>query len=398
MRRRARVTGAVAATALSASLVAGGCTGQEARPSPTSSPSAPPGPALPRIPSAPGLPGWSHSPGFAADGSGFALLAQCVEDETAPENGFCRQHVAVLDGGADRWVLRTSPLPEVRGVGVTAVITVLGPGRALIQEGSERHPLRTWFTKDGGRSWRAGDLRAAGTADTIPPGAVLSTQCPGPGGPLAQECEEPRLVALSPEAGKVRYLARQPGLGQYRAPAGEAQPDGSWWLSGVEPRSGRTAVAVSRDAGRTWTVSRLPSPAAGPAWRIAVTVGPDAVYAAEGGELGAEEQVRNPLRALHRSRDGGRTWTRVWASGPGREPRTLLGVVVAGPGGRLTVHGERSTYTSGDGGRTFREAGPGTYHVTRGPLGYLRSAGSGCAYGVSPDGVRWATFRLACED
>jgi hypothetical protein len=75
-----------------------------------------------------------------------------------------------------------------------------------------------------------------------------------------------------------------------------------------------------------------------------------------------------------------------------------MGVVVAGPGGRLTVHGERSTYAGTDGGRTFREAGPGTYHVTRGPLGYLRSAATGCAYGVSPDGARWVTFRLACGD
>ncbi|WP_241838072.1 WD40/YVTN/BNR-like repeat-containing protein [Streptomyces sp. CB03234] len=407
--------------ALSASLLAGGCTGEGApdsrppapsrsesrsapsQPAPQSVPSQPESPSsvppLPRVPSAPELPGWTHSLGFAADGSGFALLAQCVEDEVTPVNGFCRQHLAVLDRGAARWVLRPSPLPEVHGTaGVSAVITVLGPGRALIRESSERHPLRTWFTTDAGRSWRLGDLRAAGTADAIPEGAVLSTQCPGSAGPLVQECARPRLVVISPEDGKVRFLAREPRLGAHPAPAGEAEPDGSWWVSGTDPRSGGTTLAVSRDAGRTWTVSRLPSPGADPAWGVAVSVGPDAVYAAERGEVPGVEPAKNPLRALHRSVDGGRTWTRVWVSGPQREPRTLMGVPVAGPGGRLVVHGERGTYAGTDGGRTFRDAGPGMYHVTRGRLGYLRSAAIGCAYGISPDGVRWVTFRLACQD
>ena len=58
---------------------------------------------LPRIPSAPGLPGWAHQVRFAADGSGFALLAQCVEDAATPDNNFCRQYVAVLDRGGSTW-------------------------------------------------------------------------------------------------------------------------------------------------------------------------------------------------------------------------------------------------------------------------------------------------------
>ncbi|MFG3507670.1 WD40/YVTN/BNR-like repeat-containing protein [Streptomyces sp. NPDC047821] len=404
MRWCARVIGTV--VTLATLLLAGGCTDQgPGRPSPaaprSSASPAPGAPApLPRIPSSPGLPGRAYDLGFAADGSGFALLAQCVEDEATPENGFCRQHVAVLDRGAPRWALRTSPLPEVHGtVGVSAELVVLGRDRALIREASERHPSRTWFTADGGRSWKAGDLRAAGTVGAIPEGAALSVQCPGPAGPLAQECDRSRLVVVSPRDGRARFLTREPRLGGYPVPAARPEPDGSWWVSGVDPGSGRTAVAVSRDAGRTWTVSRLPGPSADAAWRVAVSVAPDAVYAAETGEVRGVEQTKNPLRALHRSLDGGRTWTRVWTSGPASgEPRTLVGVAVAGLGGRLVVHGERATYATTDGGRTFRETDPGTHHVTRGRLGYLRSAGSGCAYGISPDGVRWTTFRLACAD
>ncbi|CCA56553.1 MULTISPECIES: WD40/YVTN/BNR-like repeat-containing protein [Streptomyces] len=370
-------------------------------PSPAA-PGAPPAGAFgapPRIPSAPALPGWAHSLGFARDGSGFALLAECVGDQAAPESGFCRQHVAVLDAGAREWVLRRSPLPRVLGTeGVSSNLLSLGPGRALVEEGGPGPAARTWFTQDGGRSWRPGEQRTVGTTPDIPEGAVLATDCADPAEALPDACERERLVVVSPRDGRRRALARGPLLGAHPRPQGQPEPDGSWWVSGTDPLSGRAAVAFSRDGGRSWTVSRLPSPAMDSGWYTAVAVGKDAVYAAEMGDLsGGGEPVKNPMRALHRSVDGGRTWQRMWTTGPSEEPRTLLGLPVPGPGGRVEIGAELSGYRSEDGGRTFVRLNDGTHHTRRTPLGLLREA-SRCQYALTADGVRWSEFRLACDD
>ncbi|MFF8610286.1 WD40/YVTN/BNR-like repeat-containing protein [Streptomyces sp. NPDC015346] len=410
MRRLMGAAGAVVALVLTActgtgagsGAGAGTASGSERGATGSTAPGPAGGPATappPRIPSAAQLPGWSHSLGFASDGSGFTLLASCVEDETAPAHGFCRQHVAVLDRGAKEWALRRSPLPETRGgIGVSSSLVVLGPGRALVEEGGDRpETSRTWFTRDGGRSWKEGSRRTVGRAPVIPAGAVLTTECAQPAGSYAEDCPRERLVVISPHDGRRRTLARQPLLGAHPRPAEAAEPDGSWWASGTDPLSGRAAVAVSRDAGRSWSVSRLPSPTTEPGWYTTVVVGPDAVYAAEMGELKGGEPVKNPMRALHRSVDGGRTWERMWTTGPMIEPRTLVGLPVPGQGGRVLIGAEDREYVSVDGGRSFRPSGEAARYVRRTPLGLLRHA-AGCSYGISADGVRWAEFRLACED
>ncbi|MFE1271672.1 WD40/YVTN/BNR-like repeat-containing protein [Streptomyces sp. NPDC058758] len=344
------------------------------------------------------LPGRVADLGLAADGSGFALLADCVGDPARPENGFCRQRVAVLDRGAGRWELRASPLPELRGTeGVSALLSVLGPGRALIEEGRAERPGRGWFTADGGRSWRQTDPRPAGRTPEVPEGALLTTECAGDPGAPAERCAREVLVALSPHDGRRRTLVRRPSLGAHPRPEAVAEPDGSWWVTGEDPATGGPAVAVSRDAGRGWTVSRLPSPAGGPVRAVRVVVGPDAVYAAELGDPADGEAVLNPLRALHRSRDGGRTWQRTWTAGGEREPRSLEGLPVPGPGGRVEIAAQLSGHRSLDGGRTFRETDDGSAYVRRTPAGLLRER-SRCRYELTRDGVRWTEFRLACGD
>ncbi|MFB9554603.1 exo-alpha-sialidase [Streptomyces roseoviridis] len=327
------------------------------------------------------------------------LLVQCVTDRARPDGGFCRQQVAALDRGARSWALRPTPLPEIPpSRGVSAGLTVLGPGRALIEDGGGEEPERTWFTRDGGRSWRAVDRRTAGTAPLIPAGAVLTTACVAPPAATPEECARERLVVISPQDGRRRALARVPALGAHPRPAAVPEPDGSWWVSGTDPLTGRTALAVSRDAGRSWSPTPLPSTPGRPAHGVAVVVGPDAVYAAELGELDGGEPVKNPLRALYRSADGGRTWTRVRTTRPDAEPRSLLGLPVPGPGGRLRVDADLRAYTSEDGGRTFAATEWGSSWVRRTGIGLLREAGDRCAYATTRDGVRWSEFRLACED
>ncbi|MFB7278835.1 exo-alpha-sialidase [Streptomyces hydrogenans] len=380
------------------------------RPTPTGGGERPSGTGAfgdpPDIADGAGLPGWVADLGLTADGSGFALLAECVGDTARPENGFCRQRVAVLDRGADHWELRGSPLPELRGTdGVSAVLSVLGPGRALIEDGLGERTGRNWFTADGGRHWRPVDPRTAGRTPEIPKGALLTTECATDPGAPPERCARELLAVVSPSDGRRRTLVRQPLLGAHPQPMAVVEPDGSWWVSGTDPLTGGPAVAVSRDAGRGWTVSRLPSPAHGPGRDPAdgpgrptrIVVGPDAVYAAETGEQAGGEPVKNPLRALHRSRDGGRTWQRTWTPGPEDEPRSLEGLPVPGPGGRVEIAAQWSGHRSLDGGRTFRELDDGSAYVRRTPAGLLRER-SRCRYELTRDGVRWTEFSLACGD
>ncbi|MER5887448.1 sialidase family protein [Streptomyces sp. NPDC001941] len=349
------------------------------------------------------LPGASYEAELAADGSGFGVLVECVEGVPGGPEGFCRQHVAVLDRGASHWALRKSPLPELAASqGSTTRLVVFGGGRAWLEEGGAADPGRdgeagaragrTWFTSDGGRSWSEG--RARGEVAAIPGGGVLGAECAEPPGPDTGGCRTARLVVLSPVDGSLRALARGPALAADGLRAAErAEPDGSWWVTGRDPVTGRAAVASSRDGGRSWTVARLPG-AAWDARGVVVTAGRDAVYAAELGPVAGAEAAKNPLRALYRSADGGRSWQRVYATRPGTGPQTLLGRVVVRADGSLLLSGEGRSYESRDGGRTFTgTAGHGW--VRRTPAGY-QAAGSECAHSVSRDGETWDEFVLGC--
>lgn len=342
----------------------------------------------PRIPSATGLPGWSHSTGFAADGSGFTLLAECGDTG-------CRQHVAVLDSGARRWRTATSPLPDLPpDAGVTAGLTVLGPGRALITEGIAPvdRPDRTWFTADAGRTWQRGTTRPTGGTATVPDGAPLLTQCLKVGSD-DHECVRNRLLTVLPATGEHRVLSAGPPLHGILSPAGDITRN-ALFVAGEDPETGLPALAVSEDRGRTWRTTRMTDAADGrPPFVVA---GPSALYAVQPGQLPAREGVKNGLVALHRSSDGGNTWTRVWSYRKGVEPLSVLGLVAADDHS-LTVYGERGVWRSTDGARTFegtRGAGPAG-SVRRTPIGWLwtDSYGNG-AHRISADGVHWHGFRL----
>ncbi|MGW2564298.1 hypothetical protein ACWCXB_34875 [Streptomyces sp. NPDC001514] len=141
----------------------------------------------------------------------------------------------------------------------------------------------------------------------------------------------------------------------------------------------------------------LPGPkATTPGWGLRVVEGQDALYAVEPGQLSEEEEVKNGLRALYWSTDGGRSWTRVWTYRPGQEPLSILGDPVVAMDGSLTIHGERGVYRSTDGGRSFRRTAgtgqPGAPHRT--PIGYLGTGPGQGSYAVSADGIQWRNFTL----
>ncbi|MFJ4829236.1 WD40/YVTN/BNR-like repeat-containing protein [Streptomyces sp. NPDC088747] len=345
--------------------------------------------APPRIPSAPDLPGSPYAVGFAADAGGFALLARCGKKR-------CRQHVAVLDRGAGSWRLARSPLPDVTGdLGITAGLTVLGSGRALLTEGRWPPPERTWFTDDGGREWRRGSADASGTTPEVPEGAALVHDCSRPD-KEGNGCEASRLLVVLPATGRFAVLAGQPPLAGVLTPAGETA-GGLLFASGTDPGTGLPALARSEDRGRTWHATALTG-SEKPGWGIRVVASGDVLYALQPGQLPAGEGVKNGLLALHRSTDGGHTWERVWKYRKGVDPRSALGDPVADADGGLTVHGEDGVWHSTDGGCTFEPADGtrglgGSATVT--PLGYLSGGSFGAgSYRISTDGVHWHGFEL----
>jgi hypothetical protein len=344
--------------------------------------------APPRVPSGTELPGDAVGVGFAADGSGFALLAECGKTR-------CVQRVAVLDKGAGAWRMGTSPLPDVTGdLGITAGLVVLGPGRALITEGKWPPPERTWYTGDGGSSWRQATGDAVGSTPTVPEGGVLVEDCTGPD-EEGNGCVRTRLLAVMPDTGEYRVLAHQPPLKGVMTPAGQIGV--RLYAAGLDPNSGNPALAVSEDRGSSWRRASLP---AGPeGWSMSVVSDGSALYAAHHGQLLDEDDVKNGLLAIHRSTDGGRTWEQVWKHRKGVEPRSILGAPIAAIDGSLTVHGEDGVWRSTDEGRSFTRSGPGGRGpqgwVTTTPLGYLWGDSFGAGrYRISADGVRWTTFDL----
>ncbi|MEV0172602.1 sialidase family protein [Streptomyces sp. NPDC050803] len=389
MQRLRALVGAVTAALLLAACVADAKEKEErtAGAPPPSRPGTPP----PRIPSAPNLPGWSHSVGFAADGSGFALLAGCTDKR-------CGQHVAVLDKGAGRWRLARSPLPDITGDnGITAGLTVLGPGRAVIIDQAEEwtQPAPTWFTRDSGRTWTRGSTRPTGATASVPEGALLTHECLHPASD-GNGCARNRLLVVLPDTGEHRVLERQPPLKGTLAPAGEVEPD-KLFVAGEYPGSGRPALAISEDRGRTWRLTEVTEPGK-ESWPFRVVAGDSRLYALQPGQLPEEEGVKNGLRAIHTSTDGGHTWTRVWRYRKGVEPLSSLGDLLAADDGSLTVHGESGVWRSTDGARTFRPNGTGrgpAGSVTRTPLGWLwnDSYGNG-QYRISADGMHWNAFTL----
>ncbi|WP_409470509.1 exo-alpha-sialidase [Streptomyces sp. HC307] len=347
--------------------------------------------APPNIPSATDLPGASYDVAFAADGSGFTLRADCGEDR-------CRQYVAVLEANAGLWRLAESPLPDVTGDrGLTAGLTVLGPGRALITDSSEWTgvPSRTWFTRDNGRTWEHGTAKPTGTTPTVPESASLVTECVA----LAadgNECARNRLLVVMPDTGEHRILTHQPPLEGTLAPAGDIAGN-ALFATGLDPDSGLPTLVLSEDRGRTWRPTHMTG-VAEQAWPLKVVAGRSALYAVQPGQLPSHEEVKNGLRTLHVSTDGGTTWTRIWRYREGVEPLSLLGDLLVADDNSLVVYGETGVWRSIDQARTFRSDSP-THgpagSVRRTPIGWLwtDSYGNGTCR-ISADGRTWHIFNL----
>lgn len=283
---------------------------------------------------------------FADRRNGFAVRGRCLRywyDE-------CRTTLLATRDGM-RWEERRIR-PETGGrLRLVGEVIALGPCRvALVAYDGSR-----LFSADCGRTWREVALAPQGTVAAIPPGGMLESSCFRqriyPGG-----CPEARLLVTMPDGGR-KWLAATPGLARPRV--GEGGPvNGGWWVAGTHLVSGQLALAVSTDAGRTWSTRTLPEPQ-GDQFderplppRMHITARGPAVYATAVGHV---RQSDHGLLAIFASDDHGASWRQTWRVTSDDDLRTIGGVVIPTGAEQLSVvDAGGKPYRSQDSGHTFR--------------------------------------------
>lgn len=301
---------------------------------------------------------------FRNSGDVYALVG------TPSPKGAVTLLYATRDDGRT-WTHHATPLPPVTGDdGYSAELVVLGSGKVLV-----RQPLATadwgfqsWYSPDGGTSWAPVPGQAGGQTnriESIPTGAVLTTECIVADPQHNDRCGGWNLVAIQPDSGKLAALTHQPDLDPLPYTRYEPAADGRWWVSGTV--KGQPAVAVSSD-GASWAVHTLP-----------VTGKPIAIEVATAGSYvwavvrGSTDSEKNALLGIARSRDFGASWSLMYTPTRGTAPRSFVGAPIPyppGPGVIIsTAPDEDMAYLVRDDGTTLASARPAP--------GWIRWTGGG---------------------
>jgi hypothetical protein len=207
------------------------------------------------------------------------------------EGSPCRKDsfdVVGSDDGGHTWSDRASRL-------VADDWRVVGPGTLLAtRESAMKPPLASM---DGGRTWS--DLAVRPATKAVPEGGALICHSTAQDTPC-------QLYAVDPAAGWFAPLSTQPTLTPDQS-SSIVDANGRLWVTGTDQASGRPAVAVSLDRGRTWsphvfaelaacTAQSCPAPAL-------ATADGKTVYVMVPDPAGRE-------RIVYRS-NGGRSWSRL---------------------------------------------------------------------------------------
>lgn len=320
---------------------------------------------------------------FADRQHGFALRTYCYDVRTP-----CLIELLVTADG-EHWRSRSLPQRKAEG-NRTAIdrLWVLGPNEVVVAESFATARPGRWYSADAGQTWQPVPGTVEGSVEAVPVGGALDVVCQEPSG-SALFCTRTTLVVTMPGSGRLAALGTQPGL-NLKTPHGVPfAADGSHWVAGQDTGSGRWAVAVSRDSGRSWAVSELPEQPSRPVDRMEISVGPAGVYAAAIGELPG---ITNGLLAIFHSSDGGRGWRQTWQGFADREPNSSTGAAVATGDRRLIVNTESGPpYVSADDGETFAPspADLAVKQVRWTRVGYLATVNAQSVAYLSEDGRRW---------
>ncbi|MBE1489419.1 sialidase family protein [Plantactinospora soyae] len=307
VRRRRRATASSAAAvvaALFATSLGYATAGGPQAPDPTPSVSA-----VPDV-------GWPRVTSVVATGSTdlYAVFEPCRD---------CAAQLYASDDAGASWQRRAAPPRSADDVG--GMLVSLG-GNALAWRESRRvllleevevgrlpsttqsptvppsppAPDRLWITVDGGRTWRRPVVDPK-PVTAVPPG-TRPVDCQLVGRP--SPC---KIYAVDPVSGRFAPLVRQPGITvEARWTDRVVVPLGAQlWVPGLDPASGRPAVASSADGGRTWntTVFGGGEQERNPALSTVTAGTGDTAYAL----VYRDDHSRDPYRTT----DGGATWRPV---------------------------------------------------------------------------------------
>ncbi len=308
------------------------------------------------------LPGQLVDLSFTDAEHGYALAADCTTGSAS-----CPLAVAATTDGGHTWRNWAAPQSIAAADALPRLVAL--PDGVFFQPAASGEGFYRVSTMD---SWRGvtdggpAPIRSGGVIGLVP------DTCGG------------RLEAWQPDGAHNR-LATAPTM-TVCSVAGTATADGAWWVGGRTADDDAPAVAVTRDGGQTWAVTRLP---AGPGRAIVSTLG-NRVFASTVSERGGDPYPETlTAHAVYRSVDGGAFQPYALS------PSSLIGEVVPLLDGRLLSAGP--DWQLCDGG-AFTRAGGSLPWVRR----FERTPGAWVAYdlfrggwaAISTDGVTWQKVNL----
>ena len=355
-------------------------------------------------PDSPVISGNPHLNGieFVTPERGYAIESNCATSsgswitsaDTYAATSDCRYNLLATTDGGRSWTAHPLP-PTADGKIYTRLhsMDVLDENTVMIDRTTPDNRNERILSVDGGRTFSVvAEPIVAGPSVSV--AGVLVSGCPPILGDVEMRCAT--VATILPD-GRTSLLANQPPL-TYPDPGYYPTTEGTWWVSGRDPATSELALAVSRDAGRTWTTRPLGLPV-GDAWRGYVSV------AEHDGTLHAvvveaDTTPASRLSAMFTSTDGGIGWTRTRTYAYDEVPRSSAGSLMVTPSGDLLVNSlldDRKTYVTSDGGVTFTEADRSFAGIVyRVRAGYVevpwRRVKTDHAFSV--DGVEWRPFTV----
>jgi len=293
----------------------------------------------------------------------------------------CTKWNVQVTGSADGGRTWSEPGTPVSGPGLG--LAVLGTDTLIARPQTDQltMPTTAITSTDGGRTWTA--TRSVEPVEAVP--AEGTAIC----WPASTSC---MVQVVDPVTHQIAPLTQQPSLNLHRDEPLITESAGRLWVGGTDPATGRPGVAVSADAGRTWSThvfADMPPCSPPNCQPPALAVGDGtSMYAVATGE---RDQFVYRFSA-HAGKEG---WQRVTGSDDIPNKDGLRGSFVTADGAHVLYQLENGP-GGGDVLRLWAARGGGTYRPVRldglpATAGPIRRTPDGWFYALGVDGVLYGS-------